>query len=276
MIYYVHGGGLFYYRSKFEYILTEEGITCTSVYFYAEFLITLVVSLQMQGFKNPAIFALEYEHVPNAEFPEQLSETAAGWMYLVSQFPNSHLVLAGDSNGASLAMSLLLHMANPSNALPLTAPVPPAAAILISPLAFSKYDRKDNKVDFLNVKSLDHYARLHTSDPSEFVEVYQSPGICRSKAWWAKAFPVMGIYLMYGQEEILAREIEDMSLVLGQVGKVRVEAEVGQVHSWPIVQMFIGRTIEDRETGVEAISCNIAYMLLWKASLTTSPMSRWD
>lgn len=277
MLYYIHGGGLCYKNSipqLYLIILTLIGLTCTSVYFYAEFLITLVVSLQMQGFKNPAIFALDYEHVPNAEFPEQLSETVAGWMYLVTQFPNSHLVLAGDSNGAALAMSLLLHMANPARSLPLTTPVPPSAAILISPWAFSKYDRHDNKVDFMNVKALDHYARLYTPNPKDHTEVYQSPGLCKSKAWWAKAFPVTGMYIMYGEDEIMAQEIEDMSLVLSQVGRVRVEGEVGKLHAWPIVQMFIGRTIEDREAGVESISSNLSYMLLWKASL--APKTQWE
>lgn len=229
----------------------------------------------MQGFKNPAVFALEYEHVPNAEFSEQLAETAAGWLFLVSQFPNSHLVMAGDSNGATLVMSLLLQMANPANALPLMSPIPPAAAVLISPWAFSKYDRKDNTVDFMSVKILDNYARLYSSNPSNFVEVYESPGLCRSKAWWTKAFPVTGIYLMYGQDEIMAQEIEDLTVVLSQVGQVRAEKEPGHVHAWPIVQMFLGRSIEDRESGVEAISNNLSYMLLWKASLTSAPPTAW-
>lgn len=223
----------------------------------------------MQGFKNPAIFALDYEHVPNAEFEDQLAETAAGWMYLVSKFPNSHLALAGDSNGATLAMSLLLHMANPANALPLTNPIVPGAAMLISPWSFAKYDRQDNTVDYLNVKALNHYARCFCSSPSDFIEVYQSPGLCKSKAWWTKAFPVTGIYLTYGQDEIMAQEIEDLALVLSQVGPVRIEKEAGQIHAWPIVQMFTGKSIEDRESGVESIATNLAYMLLWKATLTT-------
>lgn len=227
----------------------------------------------MQGFRNPAVYALEYEHVPNADFSDQLTETAAGWIYLVSRFPNTHLVMAGDSNGATLVMSLLLHMANPGNSLPLTTPVAPAAAVLISPWAFTTHDRKDNKVDYINVKELNQYARLYSSSASEFLEVYQSPGLCRSKAWWAKAFPVMGIYLMYGQDEIMAKEIEDLSVVLSQVGRVRVEREIGQVHAWPITQMFMGRTIEDREAGVEAITSNLAYMLLWASSLTAESLS---
>lgn len=226
----------------------------------------------MQGFKNPAIFALDYEHVPSADFPEQLSETAAGWVYLVSQFPNAHLVMAGDSNGASLVMSLLLHLANPANLLPLTTPVVPAAAVLISPWAFAARDRKENEVDYMNVRSLNHYSVLQSSDATELLQVYQSPGLCKSKAWWTKAFPVTGIYLTYGKDEVMAQEIEEISFVLNQAGQLRVERETGQIHSWPIVQMFLGRTIEDREAGVEAVSGNLAYMLLWEASLTNEPL----
>lgn len=279
ILYYVHGGGKYFdicfvFTVKLTIYLCT-GFTCTSVYFYAEFLNTLVVSLQMQGFKNPAIFAIEYEHVPNAEFPEQISEIAAGWMYLVSQFPNSHLVISGDSNGATLAISLLLHMANPSDALPLVTPVPPAAAVFMSPWAFSKYDRHDNKVDYLNTKLLDQYATLYASTVGDYLEVYQNPGLCKSRAWWTKAFPVTGIYLLYGRDEIMAKEIEDLALVLEQVGQVRLEGEIGQVHAWPIVQMYIGRTMEDREAGVEAIANTLAYMLLWKSSFATSPQTRW-
>lgn len=230
----------------------------------------LVVSLQMQGFKNPSIFALEYEHVPNAKFPEQFSEVAAGWMYLVSKVPNSHLVLSGDSNGATLALSLLLHMANPSTSLPFVSFFPPAGAVFISPWLYSQYDRKDNPNDYLCTKLLNKYAILYSGKPKETVDVYQSPGMCRSKAWWAKAFPISGIYLMYGRDEIMVEEIEEFGVMLEQAGKIRLEGEIGQVHAWPIVELFVGRKMDEREAGVEAISCTLAYMLLWKSSFASN------
>lgn len=236
---------------------------------------TLVVALQMQGFRNPAIFALEYEHVPNAEFSEQFSEVAAGWMYLVSKCPNSHLVISGDSNGATLALSLLLHMAKPSHSLPLVSPVLPAGAVFISPWLHSKYSRKKNQNDYIGPKLLEKYFTLYSGKSKDCIEVYESPGLCKSRAWWAKAFPIAGIYLLYGRDELMAKEIEDFAMIIEQVGHVRLEGEIGQVHCWPIVELFVGRTMDERESGIEAITSTLAYMLLWKSSFTSNPNIRY-
>ena len=65
------------------------------------------------GFQNPAVFALEYTLVPDGTFPKQLHEAIAGYDHVVSVVGDaSKICISGDSAGATVQMSLLLHIAN--------------------------------------------------------------------------------------------------------------------------------------------------------------------
>ena len=55
-----------------------------SSYFYLEFLMAWVDLLKDSGYKNPAIFALEYDLVPDAQFPTQLEQAMTGYDYVCS------------------------------------------------------------------------------------------------------------------------------------------------------------------------------------------------
>ena len=60
------------------------GFAMGSSYFYLEFLMAWIDLLKDSGYKNPAIFALEYDLVPDAQFPTQLEQAMAGYDYVCS------------------------------------------------------------------------------------------------------------------------------------------------------------------------------------------------
>lgn len=179
---YLHGGGF----------------SMGSSYFYLEFLIALLSLLRSerseQGersekgrgekgerkLSNPAIFALEYSLVPSATYPTQLHETRAAYDFCRSQVADgdcSRIVVAGDSAGATLVMSLLLSLAREGDAgtaeqedLGRTRResrekkqgLRPGFATLISPWCkLVSGDHVDTASDYLNSGSLHLYARQY-------------------------------------------------------------------------------------------------------------------
>ena len=110
VVYYLHGGGF----------------AMGSPWFYLEFLLAwsdLLISSseprdehkddgKKKGYQNPAIFALDYTLVPYATFPVQVEQVVAGWRFCCDLAgPDVPLEVAGDSAGATLALSLMLHLA---------------------------------------------------------------------------------------------------------------------------------------------------------------------
>ena len=85
------------------------GFSMGSSYFYLEFLLAWLSLLKDSGYSNPAIFALEYDLVPDAQFPTQLEQTVTGYEYVCSITRDpSRICVSGDSAGATLILSLLL------------------------------------------------------------------------------------------------------------------------------------------------------------------------
>lgn len=84
-----------------------------SSYFYLEFLLSWLDLLKKAGYENPSIFALEYTLVPDDSFPKQLEEAIAGYEHVLSMVGDPGKVcVSGDSAGATIIISLLLHLAN--------------------------------------------------------------------------------------------------------------------------------------------------------------------
>ena len=80
---------------------------------------------------NASVLSISYRlsSNPNCEFPAALQDAVSAYHYLLSLgTPASHIIIAGDSAGANLAISLLRYIAEDSDNLP-----PPRAAILGSP-----------------------------------------------------------------------------------------------------------------------------------------------
>ncbi|ODV93761.1 hypothetical protein PACTADRAFT_51517 [Pachysolen tannophilus NRRL Y-2460] len=257
-----------------------------SPYIYLEYLQCLLVVLQEQGFKNPAVFIQIFTPIPKGVYPYHLEETVKGWSYVLKENPTSNCIIIGDSTGATLILSLLLFLAKPNfemiNAtesdINLTKPL---AAFLISPIP--KFNISDNIQknhqnaleicpDILTKKIVNNWGKNYIPDfdfdseeNSENPENcgYHSPGLCNDEEWWKNAFPEFGIVISYGAEELLAPEIDFLTTNLKKFGKVKVDKHNAHVHDWPILTYFTERTQEDREESIQYFAGVISRMLLW-------------
>ncbi|KAL9125750.1 MAG: hypothetical protein Q9217_005097 [Psora testacea] len=234
VIYYCHGGGF----------------SMGSVYFYLEFLLAWTSLLQDAGYRNPAIFGLEYTLVPDAAYPTQLEQIVAGYDFVCSiAEDSSRICVGGDSAGATLTLTLLLYIARFSEKFEKRKP---GYATLISPWT-TLYSLKNRNTasDYLNSDSLHLYARQYAGSDEKLDDPLISPGECKDTTWWAKASPSAGFGVMFGSEEVLGPELRDLIVLLRKSGcSVSVHEEPGAVHAWPVVTLFLSDTQVERQRGL--------------------------
>ncbi|KAK6950136.1 hypothetical protein Daesc_008462 [Daldinia eschscholtzii] len=198
--------------SPFEdFVIRWGGFSMGSAYFYLEFLLTWVSLLKESGYRNPAIFALDYSLVPDTKFPTQLEEAIAGYEHVLSTVRDANRIcVSGDSAGATIVLSLLLHLANISRHLEKMNRTTgawrlakPGMAVLISPWVTLVSSRHQNTAsDYLNTENLHRYARQYAGEKVSVNDPLLSPGNCRDVSWWKHATPSKGIFVAYGAEEI--------------------------------------------------------------------------
>ncbi|KAK4448564.1 Alpha/Beta hydrolase protein [Podospora aff. communis PSN243] len=231
VIYYVHGGGF---------------VMGTS-YFYLEFLMTWLSTLVDSGYKNPAIFALEYTLVPDASYPTQIEEALASYDYVLNVVKDPSIVcVSGDSAGAMLVLSLLLH--NPGHK--------PALALLISPwVTLVSRNTVRTESDYLDMAQLGQYGRLFAGSKVSVDDPLVSPGCCKDSSWWERASPMRGFFITYGAEEVLASEIEDLvDIFNGANVTVETRKELGGIHAWPVASLFLSSRADERLTGLRTMT----------------------
>ncbi|KAL9111254.1 MAG: hypothetical protein Q9227_004332 [Pyrenula ochraceoflavens] len=241
VVYYCHGGGF----------------SMGSSYFYMEFLASLVLELRTQGFENPALLALDYSLVPTATYPTQLNQTSAGFNYLRENVESSKIVVAGDSAGATLVLTHLLHHRSGKR---------PGLAVLISPWTHlvSPLNRRTPS-DYLDTTTLELYARQYAGRDHNPNAYYLSPGNCKDVERWRSAAPDKGFAFVYGSQEVFAPAIQDLAEQLKKAKGITVQEIVegeGGIHAWPIVSLFLKQKRPERMKGLALISQIIAEKLL--------------
>ncbi|KAJ8068128.1 hypothetical protein OCU04_003699 [Sclerotinia nivalis] len=244
VIYYAHGGGF----------------SMGSSYFYLEFLLSWLSLLKdSRKFRNPAIFALEYSLVPDESYPTQLHETSAGYKYVLSVTNDpSKICVSGDSAGATLILSLLLHIARPDivqsdPTMETTHTETPAMAVLISPwTTLDSPQAKNTSSDYLDTNSLRLYARQYAGSRASVSDPSLSPGACKDLDWWRMASPTRGFFVTYGSEEVFAPETRDLIMLLKKSGKaeIRGQEQIGGIHAWPVAALFLSSTSSARLKGL--------------------------
>ncbi|EDU42765.1 repeatmulti-domain protein [Pyrenophora tritici-repentis] len=236
IVYYAHGGGF----------------SMGSSYFYLEFLLAWVALLKSAGYRNPALFALEYTLVPDAMYPTQLHETVAGYEYVLSLAHSStRVVVGGDSAGGTLMLSFLLYLSEHTK----LRHQKPGLAIMISPwVTIVSRNNRNTESDYLNSASLEQYGRQYIGNKVSPGDPMVSPGHCKDTKKWAEASPEKGWYFLYGSEEVLGPETKDLINLLGKTGKdVDSWEEKGGIHAWPVASLYLGVTREDRLSGLKSI-----------------------
>ncbi len=219
-----------------------------SSYFYLEYLIAFMSLLKEAGYRNPAVFALEYDLVPDAQFPTQLDQTVTGYKYVesITRDPSS-ICVGGDSAGATLILSLLLVIAG----LPDSEKHRPGFACLISawPTLISGNNR-NTRSDFLDAEALHLYGRQYAGAKGDLQDPLVSPGVCKDAEWWSKASPTGGFCFMYGSEEVFGPEIRTLIALLRKSGcHVSVREEPGSIHAWPVAAYFLAESAAKRQKG---------------------------
>ncbi|ERS99773.1 hypothetical protein HMPREF1624_03137 [Sporothrix schenckii ATCC 58251] len=281
-----HVGRVFFSRSvalpfhrfrQLQALGAGGGFVLGSSHFYLEFLLAWAALLmegspgdeKPAGFRNPAIFSLDYTLAPDAVFPTQIDEAAHAYAHVLStaaQGDPARIVVAGDSAGGTIVLSLLLRL---SQTPPLERPPPPplplplpGMAVLISPwvtLRSQRYRRSAN--DYIDAETLASYAALYEGKTAGAPGIsgedpVLSPGHCRDSKWWRRACPAKGIFATYGAEEVFAPEIRAWVDRL-QADGVDVQTSVDDgglgVHAWPVASLFLARSNARRFEGLRRV-----------------------
>lgn len=236
IVYYCHGGGF----------------SMGSSFFYMEFLLAWVALLKSAGYRNPALFALEYTLVPDATYPAQLNETVAGYEYVLSLAQSStKVVVGGDSAGATLILSFLLHLTDHTR----LRHQKPGLAVMISPwVTIVSPNNRNTLSDYLDNSSLELYGRQYIGAKTRSDDPLVSPGRCKDVKKWTDASPEKGWYFLYGSEEVLGPETRTLIDLLKKTGKnVEQWEEPGGIHAWPVASLYLGETREERLSGLKSI-----------------------
>jgi acetyl esterase/lipase len=219
-----------------------------------EFLLAFVTLLKSVGFKNPALFSLEYTLVPDAVYPTQVHEAIAAYQYVLSIVgdDSSKICVGGDSAGATIILSLLLHLSEHRDQKALL----PGFAVMISPWArvLSK-NNKNTRSDYLDENSLRLYGSQYIGNKVAYDDPMVSPGCCIDKHRWSKASPSKGMLFSYSSEEVLGPETKALIETLRTAGTcIHVFEQQGYVHAWPVASLYLGETSSARLHGLREIA----------------------
>lgn len=227
-----------------------------SAYFYIEFLMAWTTRLKENGFKNPAVFALEYTLVPDAQWPTQFNETRAGYTFLRETFGHgsaAKICVSGDSAGATLILSMLLqpgHLDQDSHYQSLHRP---GLAVLLSPWTHLVSNlNQDTPSDYLDKNSLHLYAKQYAGTATTTDGVI-SPGLNTNR--WKQASPLNGFRIVYGAEEVFRPGIQETIHHMKDNGAVvKTHQQDAGVHAWPVVNLFLGDSREERLRGLDIMT----------------------
>ena len=208
-----------------------------SGYFYLEFLMAWLSMLKDKGYRNPVIFALEYTLVPDQTWPQQFEETALGYNLLCDYLgDSSKICLSGDSAGATLMLSCLLHRSGVAErSVTYGSDNKPGLALLLSPWTHLVSDLNQNTPsDYLNADSLHLYGRQYAGHAS-VEDTIISPGL--TKRGWKEVSPVKGFVILYGAEEVFAPGIEETIRRMRKDGAHVKVKKVGSIPQRPTVEI---------------------------------------
>jgi acetyl esterase/lipase len=214
---------------------------------------------------SPSISALvlAYTLSPDAEFPTQLSEASSLINYLtktLNRSPSS-LMLAGDSAGGNLVLSLLSHVLHPRPSVPVVnVSVPFRAVLLLSPWVSFATDHPsfttNAESDIFDHIPLKMWAQafLGSSQRQGIVmgDSYSEP-LLAEPSWWNGASKIVEEVLFWtGGGELLLDGIKafaekfEEGWVQGGGGRNKVQVLVGErmAHEQMILDVILGMKVK--------------------------------
>ncbi len=208
--------------------------------------------------------------MPDKAHPTQINEVLLGYKKVVEDAKDaSKVCVAGDSAGGALTLSLLLELATqgqsgkagaaPTKAGKSAAALPrPRLATVISPwVTLISTLHSSSSVDYLDRYMLWKYAYAYAG--AELVHrAPASPGSTTDKKLWKAACPERGYIVTYGDEEVLAADVEGFVKLQTTGGaEVSTLVEEGGIHAWPVVFMQLSADNERRLSGLRSITREI-------------------
>lgn len=233
---------------------------------YLLFLLRLAETILSQD-KSVSIFALDYSLAPESTYPAQLAEAAAAYAYLVDEkdIPASKILLAGDSAGGHLALSLLVHLHTPNSLVSAHATgqnegrqKPEGGLLLLSPW-LSLHHASESYItnahtDILSAPFLqqcaERFLRGHIksfNDPKTFNKntpylefLNPSPRID-----WEAILPSR-VWIAAGDDEIFRDDIIQWVGAVRKAGgnsiKIDLELGSGKEHDWQWIETILNET----------------------------------
>lgn len=234
------------------------GFSMGSSYFYLEYLMVWISCLQARGYKNPLVLAVEYTLVPDKVYPVQFDETRAAYRFLVEQMgDSSNICVSGDSAGGTLVLSNLLAPFDPLENSALQESLKPGLAVLISPWTHLISDlNRNTPSDYLDYESLRLYGHQYAGS-TDVNDPIMSPGLRVGS--WRDVSPKHGFHFIFGEEEVFAKAIAHLIFDIEKDDvEVTQDAKKGGIHAWPVVNLFLGSSRDERLEGLDKISDIIA------------------
>lgn len=238
---------------------------------YIEFTQLTLVSLQRQGFQNPAIFVVDPEY-SKCDYAHSFSRVLSGWNCVTKMHSASAHVVMGSSVGSTLLLTLLLHLSRPFQDLPYPPDnvKRPDAMVLVSPvgrISVAEMDEVYRSEAITNrlLRKLQRLLPAQDQAGENGSSIWAFPAMIRDPDWWGDALPVNGVFISCGESEFLASEVSIVyeSLKRSTMRRpVIISKEERFTHAWPIVMSFIGRTYTDQLAGIDILAGSIANLVL--------------
>jgi acetyl esterase/lipase len=187
------------------------------------------------------VFALDYRLAPEHRYPAALDDALEAYRWLLREgFPANRIVLAGDSAGGGLILSLLLRLRDEKLKLPACAVCFSAWADLAGTGA--SVQSNDNRCALFHPPNIGEFAAAYLGDASPF-NIYASPV-------FAEFGGMPPTLLQVGSTELLlddARRVHEKIQKAGGASELEIYEDVP--HDW---QMFDGFIPEGRASLVQA------------------------
>jgi acetyl esterase/lipase len=226
--------------------------------------------------RSVSVLMLAYTLVPEAVYPTQLREAVTALSYLIDDTHRLpyNLIIAGDSAGGNLAISLISHLLHPRPDVPIIKlEVPLGGLALTSPWVGFRTDYPsfaNETLDMLSPVALRKWSAMFL-DKANPADLEADPGSVRGDAWteaclneasWWDGLDrvVSDVFVWYGSHEIFRDPIRDFEEKLkegwkeggGNVSRVVVMESAKEAHVALIVDtMMPGAKKGDAQVAIE-------------------------
>ena len=249
-------------------------------YFYVEYLTTLHSLLLLQGFDSPAIFINKFPEICKESPMEYcLKVFIESLIKIVSENPNSKIVLMGDSLGATLILNYLSiknnvfvnDAFNDLNNMIVSKDIDlnPFAVLLISPIVnFSENLEDVHCNDYLGQSTINNYGSFYCTDISK--EQF-SPSNWKLVEMWNRIVPNGGMVITFGDEELQSNEINEMCKTAFETNRVKIVKKANKGHCWPLMSFLTEETQDEKEDSCFLFAGMLSRMVLYQTENYRDP-----